>query len=238
MGSHTQGLTRKTMTWNTIRQLVGRRFRSKNFAIQPLILNPMDRLWTPWRGSYVSGRETGRKGVPAELAAWPGPDTSCVFCNMLGAVAWAKRTGMSAEQAEEAAGILLMQAHCFVCLNTFPYSSGHLMILPYVHTASLASLDPSTASQMMKLAQHAELWLRTCYQPDGLNFGMNLGEAAGAGIAGHLHLHALPRWSGDGSFMMTTADTRLLPETLGETWRKLRSAISEQATSPDVASST
>lgn len=190
----------------------------------------MDRLWTPWRGAYVSGNSTGWKGVPAELAAWPGPDRSCVFCNMLGAVLWAKEIGMSAEQAEKAAGILLMQSNCFVCLNAFPYSSGHLMILPYCHTASLASLQPEVAGEMMTLAQRAELWLRSCYQPDGLNFGMNLGEAAGAGVAGHLHLHALPRWSGDGSFMMTTAETRLLPETPAETWHKLRSAIALEAT--------
>ena len=191
----------------------------------------MDRLWTPWRESYVSGKSTGWKGVPAELTAWPGPDTSCVFCNMLGAVLWAKRTGMPSDQAERAAGILLMHSHCFVCLNAFPYSSGHLMILPYVHTASLASLDAETAGELILLAQQAETWLRTCYQPDGLNFGMNLGEAAGAGVAGHLHLHALPRWSGDGSFMMTTADTRLLPEMPAETWHKLRTVIAARATS-------
>ena len=190
----------------------------------------MDRLWTPWRGSYVSGKSVGWKGVPAELEAWPGPDTACVFCNMLAAVLWAKRTGMAEAQAERAAGILLMETHCFVCLNAFPYSSGHLMILPYSHTASLAALEREVACELIGLAQRAEVWLRTCYQPDGLNFGMNLGEAAGAGVAGHLHLHALPRWSGDGSFMMTTADTRLLPETPAQTWHKLRAVIDSEAT--------
>ena len=149
---------------------------------------------------------------------------------MLGAVQWAKDIGMDAEYAERAAGIILMERTCFVCLNAFPYSSGHLMILPYVHTASLASLQSEVASEVMALAQRAETWLRTCYQPDGLNFGMNLGEAAGAGVAGHLHLHVLPRWSGDGSFMMTTAETRLLPETPAETWQKLRAVITMQAT--------
>lgn len=193
--------------------------------------HPMDRLFTPWRGSYVAGKASGWKGVPAGLAAWPGPDTSCVFCNMLGAVQWAKETGTVAEDAEREAGILLMRPHCFVCLNAFPYSSGHLLILPYVHTANLASLAPEVAGEMMELAQHAETWLRSCYLPDGLNLGMNLGEAAGAGVAGHLHLHILPRWSGDGSFMMTTADTRVLPETPAETWHKLRSVIAAQATS-------
>ena len=179
----------------------------------------------------MAGESTGWKGVPAELQAWPGPDTSCVFCNMLGAVRWAKQTGMVDEEAECAAGILLMQPHCFVCLNAFPYSSGHLLILPYFHIASLASLAPEIASEMMGLAQRAETWLQSCYKPDGLNLGMNLGKAAGAGVAGHLHLHVLPRWSGDGSFMMTTADTRVLPETPADTWRKLRSTIAAQATS-------
>lgn len=190
----------------------------------------MDRLWTPWRSDYVTGKSPGRKGVPDELSSWPGEDTSCVFCNMLAAVLWAKTDGREPEMAERAAGILTMQEHCFVCLNAFPYSSGHLMILPYSHTASLASLPHDTAAELISLAQHAEGWLRDSYTPDGLNFGMNLGEAAGAGVAGHLHLHGLPRWAGDGNFMTTTADTRILPETLGHTWSKLRDAIRRDAT--------
>ena len=198
----------------------------------------MDRLWTPWRSDHVSDLKTGRKGVPAELQAWPGEDMSCVFCNMLASVLWAKEKGMPSDEAEQAAGILVMQEHCFVCLNAFPYSSGHLMILPYLHTASLASLAAPIANELILLAQRAEGWLRRAYRPDGLNFGMNLGHAAGAGVAGHLHLHSLPRWSGDGSFMLTTADTRILPETPADTWRKLRSAISEEATPGNVQPST
>ncbi len=196
----------------------------------------MDRLWTPWRLDYITGQNASRKGVPEELNAWPGRDTSCVFCNMLASVAWAKAEGMPAADAERATGILLMQTTCFVCLNAFPYNSGHLMILPYSHTASLADLPAETAQELMALAQRSETWLRRCYNPDGLNFGMNLGEAAGAGVAGHLHLHGLPRWTGDGSFLMTTADTRTLPETPRETWTKLRQAI--EATSHDVQTST
>ena len=198
----------------------------------------MDRLWTPWRSDYITGKHAGRKGVPEALSAWPGEDTSCVFCNMLAAVRWAKETGWPAVEAEQAAGILTMEQHCFVCLNAFPYSSGHLMVLPYRHTASLASLPPDAASEFVGLAQRAELWLRHCYHPDGLNFGINLGEAAGAGVAGHLHLHGLPRWSGDGSFMLTTADTRILPETPAETWVKLRQAVAEEATYGKVQTST
>ncbi len=199
-------------------------------AVSPSYTHLMDRLWTPWRLEYITGKQTSRKGVPEALNAWPGEDTSCVFCNMLGAVQWAKSTGMPSDAAEQAAGVLLLEPHCFVCLNAFPYTSGHLMILPYVHTASLAALPSETAADLIGLAQRAELWLRECYSPDGLNFGMNLGEAAGAGVAGHLHLHALPRWTGDASFMTTTADTRILPETPFQTWTKLRQAIEKQAT--------
>ncbi len=198
----------------------------------------MDRLWTPWRNDYVGGKIAGRKGVPEALSAWPGDDTSCVFCNMLAAVRWAKDTGSSAEEAEQAAGILTMEKHCFVCLNAFPYSSGHLMILPYLHTASLTSLPSDAANELIWLAQRAESWLRRAYHPDGLNFGMNLGEAAGAGVAGHLHLHGLPRWSGDGSFMLTTADTRILPETPADTWKRLRTALAKEATCENMQTST
>ncbi len=196
----------------------------------------MDRLWTPWRFNYVTGAQPpdpagasrpARKGVPAGLAAWPGPedgsgDTGCVFCNMLGAVAWAKSTGMPAEEAEQAALIVTMRSDVFVCLNAFPYSSGHVLILPYEHTPSLAAVSLSAAHQMLDLAREAELALRAVYRPDGLNLGINMGESAGAGVAGHLHLHALPRWTGDASFITTVAETRVLPENLQDTWRKLR----------------
>ncbi len=185
----------------------------------------MDRLWTPWRYSYITGGEPGRKGVPAELADWPGDDRHCVFCNMLAAVAWAKENGISPEAAERAAWIITMRDRCFVCLNAFPYSTGHLLILPYQHTASLAEVEAAAAQEMMSLAREAEGWLRTLYRPDGLNFGINMGEAAGAGVAGHLHLHALPRWTGDASFMTTIGETRTLPETLEGTWERLRSVV-------------
>ena len=182
----------------------------------------MDRLWTPWRYHYITGQGTGRKGVPEALDAWPGEDTGCVFCNLLAAVNWAKADGMAAEQADEAGLIVTMRRECFVCLNRFPYSNGHMMILPYVHTASLAAVPRSTAEEMIGVAQEAEGWLRKLYRPDGLNMGINMGEAAGAGVAGHLHLHALPRWVGDSSFMTTVGETRVLPELLQETWRRLR----------------
>lgn len=204
----------------------------------------MDRLWTPWRFNYVTGAQqpdpTGRparKGVPAQLSDWPGPDdgtgdTGCVFCNMLGAVRWAKSTGMAAEDAEKAAWIVAMRSETYVCLNAFPYSSGHLLILPYQHTASLAAVPLPAAQQMLDLAREAEVALRSAYRPDGLNLGINMGESAGAGVAGHLHLHALPRWTGDASFITTVGETRVLPEALDDTWRKLRTEMTKGQLQP------
>jgi ATP adenylyltransferase len=186
----------------------------------------MDRLWTPWRYNYVTRAEkTLRKGVPAELDAWEG-ELGCVFCNMIAAVEHAIALGMEPEEAERAARIVYRGTHCFVCLNAFPYSTGHVMVIPYVHIDTLAGLESAAAMEMMALAQRTETCLRSVYRPDGLNFGLNLGEAAGAGVAGHIHLHALPRWSGDTNFMTVTAETRVLPETLEITWSKLREKFS------------
>jgi ATP adenylyltransferase len=186
----------------------------------------MDRLWTPWRYNYVSRADSDRrKGVPAALSSWPG-DLGCVFCNMIAAVDFAVSAGGAADDAEAAAFVVHRGTSCFICLNAYPYSTGHVMIVPYRHTDSLAALDPATATEMIWLAQRVERALRVIYRPDGLNFGLNLGEAAGAGVANHLHLHGLPRWSGDTNFMTATAETRVLPETLDITWERLRKAIS------------
>ncbi len=149
---------------------------------------------------------------------------------MLASVAWAKSTGMPPEDAEHAAWILTMRSETFACLNAFPYSSGHLLILPYQHQPSLAALPLSAAQQMLDLAREAESALRDAYTPEGLNFGINLGQSAGAGVAGHLHLHALPRWTGDSSFITTISETRVLPEALDDTWRKLRPRMTKGAT--------
>jgi ATP adenylyltransferase len=185
----------------------------------------MDHLWTPWRYNYVSRADReSRKGVPGALSAWPG-DLGCVFCNMIAAVDFAVHAGGVPEAAEEAAYIVYRGAACFICLNAFPYSTGHVLIIPYQHLDSLAALEAPAATEMMALAQAAERALRAVYTPDGLNFGLNLGEAAGAGVANHVHLHGLPRWSGDTNFMTATAETRVLPETLGATWAKLRRAF-------------
>lgn len=177
-------------------------------------------------------KEVSLPGVPEALSAWPGPATSgrqCVFCNMIGAVDYAVQNGMAVEDAERAAHLLVRGQSCFLCLNAFPYSTGHILIVPYQHVDSLAALPVESASEMMSLAQQVEAVLRTVYRPTGLNFGLNLGEAGGAGIAGHIHMHALPRWVGDTNFMTVTANTRVLPEDLDTTWSKIRKAW------PDVA---
>ena len=112
-------------------------------------------------------------------------------------------------------------------LNRYPYTSGHLMIAPYEHVSRLQQTTPPTTQEMMDLARHAEGFLEDSYRPDGLNLGMNLGEAAGAGIEQHIHLHVLPRWKGDANFMTTVAQTRVVPESLDVTFEKLRSRFAQ-----------
>lgn len=190
-------------------------------------LSDMDRLWTPWRYSYVSRADRDeRKGVPPALSAWPG-DLGCVFCNMIASVEFAETAGTPTAVVEEAAYIVHRGELCFICLNAFPYSTGHVLVVPYRHTDSLAALDSSAAAEMMMLARAVERTLRTVYRPDGLNFGLNLGEAAGAGVANHIHLHGLPRWSGDTNFMTAVAETRVLPETLETTWARIRPVLGD-----------
>lgn len=201
------------------------------------ILAGMDRLWTPWRYNYITGAETKgrRKGVPESLGAWPtSQDKHCVFCNMIAAADYAIQNGMDADQAEKAIYLVERGDTCFVCLNAYPYGTGHVMIVPYTHTDSLAELPAESAQGMMQVMQRVERCLREVYRPDGMNFGANLGQAAGAGVAEHLHIHALPRWTGDVNFMTTIGETRTLPEPLDVTWNKLRGALSRDAPLPQV----
>ncbi len=199
------------------------------------ILSAMDRLWTPWRYAYITGKDVQdedgsvrRKGVPASLNGWPADeDRKCVFCNMIAAVDYAIGRGMPQEQAEAAVYLVARGATCFVCLNAFPYGTGHVLIVPYAHTDTLAKLDAASAQEMMQTAQRVDQCLREVYQPEGLNFGLNLGQSAGAGIADHLHMHALPRWLGDTNFMTVVAETRVLPESLNVTWSRLRAAFQQ-----------
>jgi ATP adenylyltransferase len=186
----------------------------------------MDHLWTPWRYAYVTGAERAmpKPGVPAALAAWPG-DHHCVFCNIPAAADYAIEHGMPREDAERAVHLIERNEHGYLVLNAYPYNSGHLMAVPYQHEASLAALPLATADALMRMARRAERALRSVYHPDGVNMGLNLGRAAGAGVAEHLHLHAVPRWIGDTNFMSALGETRILPEMLDESWRRLRAAL-------------
>ena len=132
---------------------------------------------------------------------------------------------MAAEDRDEERLIVHRGEHNFVVLNRFPYTSGHVMVVPYRHVPDLSGLDEPAASELMALTRASERHLRAVYRPDGLNLGMNIGESAGAGIAGHIHMHVLPRWAGDANFMTTVGQTRVLPEDLNVTWRRLREAF-------------
>ena len=191
----------------------------------------MEHLWSPWRYSYITGQNADadqRKGVPPELRTWPG-DFECVFCNLLASTDYAIAQGMRAGDAERAALLVCRGERVYVCLNRFPYNSGHVMVVPYIHGESLAGLPAETAAEMMRWGQRAERALGAVYRPDGYNLGLNLGAAAGAGVAGHVHLHAVPRWVGDTSFFSTLGETRTLPEDLAVTWERLRKAFAEQS---------
>lgn len=185
----------------------------------------MDQLWSPWRFAYVTTADGApRPGVPARLTAWPG-DLGCVFCNLIASVNYAIEHGMPAEEAEASGGLVLRSRSCFICLNAYPYTSGHVMVMPYAHLDRIAKLDADTSHELMDLARKTEVALELLYKPHGFNFGLNLGQAAGAGVAGHLHMHAMPRWMGDTNFMTTVAETRVLPEDLETTWKRLRAVF-------------
>jgi ATP adenylyltransferase len=131
----------------------------------------------------------------------------------------------SQEVRDEENLILYRGEFAFVLLNLFPYTSGHLMIAPYEHVATLEEADESTATEMMLLARTAQARLRAVYKAPGFNIGMNIGSSAGAGIASHIHTHVLPRWPGDVNFMTTVGETRVIPEDIHETYRKLLAAF-------------
>jgi ATP adenylyltransferase len=190
--------------------------------------DPMDHLWSPWRFTYVTTADTlVRPGVPESLAAWPG-DLGCVFCNLIASVDHAIANGMTVDKAEAAGGVVLRGRHSFLCLNAFPYTSGHVMVMPYAHLDRLAALPVEAAHELIEIAQRTERALERIYSPHGFNFGINVGKAAGAGVAGHLHMHAMPRWTGDTNFMTTIGETRVLPEDLETTWKRLRKAFAEE----------
>jgi len=144
----------------------------------------MDHLWTPWRYAYITAAETSkRRGVPKALDAWQG-DLGCVFCNLMAAIDNAIANRMDRDKAEAAGGLVLRGRQCFICLNAFPYTSGHVLVMPYAHLDRLAALPVETAHELMDLAQRTERMLDKVYKPHGFNFGMNVGQAAGRALLG------------------------------------------------------
>jgi ATP adenylyltransferase len=154
----------------------------------------MEHLWSPWRLAYITGAN---------------PPTGCVFCNAL---------------TDSAADPLLVHRGktCFVILNLFPYTSGHLMVIPNRHIATLGTASPDELCELMELTKTAEIALTEAYAPHGLNMGINLGRPAGAGVLDHIHMHVVPRWNGDTNFMTIVGRTRVLPEDLPDTAARLR----------------
>jgi len=159
----------------------------------------MDYLWTPWRYAYVTSADRT-----------PG----CIFCE-------AAKTS-----DDRQARIVYRGQHCFIILNTYPYTPGHGMVVPYEHLDELQKLPAAAAQELMTLTQKMEAALRQLYSPDGINLGMNIGKAAGAGVAGHIHMHVLPRWVADANFVSVIGETRILPEALEVTWERMRAALS------------
>ncbi len=157
----------------------------------------MKRLWSPWRMDYLT--EERPQG--------------CIFCVK------------AAEHCDERNLIVWRGEHAFVMLNRYPYNAGHLMVIPYAHVASVEDLPTETLTEIMLLVNHSLGALRRAMSPEAFNIGANLGHAAGAGIADHVHMHIVPRWEGDTNFLPVLADVRVIPEFLAETYRKIRQAM-------------
>ncbi|MEW5979873.1 MAG: HIT domain-containing protein [Acidobacteriota bacterium] len=155
----------------------------------------MDYLWSPWRYQYIAGIRTARK---------------CVFC-------------IDESPQDDEQNLIVFRGELnFLILNLFPYTSGHVLIAPYEHLADFSDCSPRQTQEMMDIAKRAQSALTETYHPDGFNLGMNLGKCAGAGVEHHLHLHLVPRWVGDSNFMGTIGETRVLPESLSDSYRKLK----------------
>jgi ATP adenylyltransferase len=159
----------------------------------------LERLWAGWRSSYIEG-----------VATEP-PKDQCLFCALL-------------ELDDADAMILERTAATFTVMNAYPYTSGHVMVAPVRHEATLTGLAADEAAALMHASQRATAAIDAAYRPEGQNVGVNLGRAAGAGIPGHVHVHVLPRWAGDTNFVTTVAEIRVLPESLRASYEKLRAA--------------
>ena len=160
-----------------------------------------DRLWAPWRMEYILSPKSSH----------------CIFCEFAAAGA----------ECYERDLVLVVQAHALVCLNKYPFTPSHLLVTPRRHVSDIADLPPEEYDATMRLVREASVRVRRHTGADGLNIGINMGAVAGAGIADHTHVHIVPRWSGDSNFMPVIADTRVMPEYLGETYRRLRPAFED-----------
>lgn len=160
-----------------------------------------NRLWAPWRGEYVE-RATRESGG------------TCFLCD-----AWAS-------EDDEASRVVWRSASSFVILNIYPYNAGHVMVAPAAHTGDLDALDAGALADLMALVQLSVRAIKLAYSPQGINLGMNLGRAAGAGLEDHLHFHLVPRWNGDTNFMPVLAETKVISEHLARTYERLREAFS------------
>ncbi len=156
----------------------------------------MKRMSTPWRRAYIEGYEK---------------EDGCVFCNAL-AIKKDNHKNLIVHRGQRA----------FVIVNLYPYTNGHLMVAPMAHKSSLELLDAETRAEMMELLSQAIVILKTIYHPQAFNVGANIGKAAGAGVPDHVHLHIVPRWTGDSNFMSILGETRVLPETIEETYRRIK----------------
>jgi ATP adenylyltransferase len=167
----------------------------------------LERLWAGWRASYI------------DTVAAGSPTDDCLFCSLVD----------SGDDAGDELQVLDRNALVYAVLNVYPYTAGHLLVAPVRHEGELDALDADEAGALMEMMQVATAAVRAAYRPDGINIGMNLGRAAGAGIPGHLHVHVLPRWSADTNFMTSVAEARVLPEPLSRTYERLRSAWRDRA---------
>jgi ATP adenylyltransferase len=158
------------------------------------------RLWAPWRLEYLKGEKS----------------SDCIFCS-------------KPALPDDEAFIVHRGTSCYVILNAFPYTNGHVMVAPFEHVGDLRLLQADPSAELMALTQRSVAAIERVYGAEGFNLGMNLGDVAGAGFAGHVHMHVVPRWKGDTNFMPVVGDTRVMPEALPDSWSKLRAAFEEVA---------
>lgn len=160
----------------------------------------MDVLWSPWRYAYIK----------SDKSVTNADSSGCVFCDIL------------KNSANDKENFILHRAEFnFVILNIYPYITGHVMVVPFEHLADLDQASKQSTDELMDLSKQTQSILKEVYKPQGINLGMNMGKAAGAGVAEHFHLHILPRWVGDANFMTAIGETRTIPESLDTTYEKL-----------------